>query len=84
MWTDSMVREISDSLGVDAGSVVRRIVGLPVRGRTGERIDRALRGRPGGRAMVGVLARIRIRLWNELPEDRLLAVSIVDQEMDRE
>ena len=41
---DVTVNRIADDAGVDPRSVVRRLAGLPVRGRAGQRIDRALAG----------------------------------------
>lgn len=39
---DATVRALADRACVDARSVVRRLAGLPVRGRAGARIDAAL------------------------------------------
>ena len=40
--TDEVVGEIAKLADVDARSVVRRLAGLPVRGRVGARIDRVI------------------------------------------
>lgn len=39
---DATVRKIADLAEVDPRSVLRRLVGLPVRGRTGVRVDRCI------------------------------------------
>jgi hypothetical protein len=41
--SDRTVQAIADRADVDPRSVVRRLAGLPVRGRTGARIDRVIR-----------------------------------------
>ena len=40
--TDDLVARIADDLGVDPRTIIRRLAGLPVRGRCGARIDAAL------------------------------------------
>jgi len=49
---DAVVREIAEEADTDERSVVRRIAGLPVRGRAGKRIDRILASRLGDEAPV--------------------------------
>ncbi len=40
--TDEFISALADQLGVSEVSIIRRVAGLPVRGRAGRRIDRAL------------------------------------------
>ena len=42
MITDALVDAVADAVDADSRSVVRRLAGLPVRGRRGEAIDREL------------------------------------------
>lgn len=44
--TDEDVRRLADDAGVDRKSVERRLLGLPVKGRAGERADRAIASSP--------------------------------------
>lgn len=41
-WTDSVVAELVSSLTVDKSTLYRRALGLPVRGRRAQLIDRAI------------------------------------------
>jgi hypothetical protein len=43
--TDAIILEIADAAAADHRSVLRRIAGLPVRGRRSDIIDRELRAR---------------------------------------
>jgi len=43
--TDQTVQTIAERAAADPRSVVRRLAGLPVRGRAGARIDRELQAR---------------------------------------
>jgi hypothetical protein len=40
--TDELLRELTDKASASPTSVMRRLLGLPVKGRTGERIDAVL------------------------------------------
>ena len=44
--TDTQIQELADRAGASAGAVQRRLLGLPVKGRVGERIDRAIGALP--------------------------------------
>ena len=40
--TDELLRELTDKASASPTSVMRRLLGLPVKGRTGERVDAVL------------------------------------------
>lgn len=48
--TDADVDAIASASYADRRTVLRRLVGLPVRGRAAERVDAAIRARLGGGA----------------------------------
>jgi hypothetical protein len=39
---DKVIEQLAERASADRRSVIRRLAGLPVRGKAGERIDRAL------------------------------------------
>jgi hypothetical protein len=47
---DALVATLAQAADVDERSVIRRLAGLPVRGRAGRRIDRALQAIEAGEA----------------------------------